>query len=342
MELTELLQLLCGSFGTPGAESPAAKAAAGALAPYAEVKIDAMGNVLGVMGEKDAPRHILLDAHIDQIGLTVTSVDSKGFLKIASCGGMDRRVLPGARVWVLGKEKLLGVVCSTPPHLQSEKQEKFPSVEQMAVDIGKSREEAQELVSCGDRVVFCEKGKKLLSGRFSSPALDDRAGVAALIRCAELLSEEKTLPCRVTFLFSTQEETGGCGAMTGAYSVRAQEAVMVDVSFASFPGLPEEKTGELGGGPMIGYASSLTREISESLRELAIQNGIPYQLEIMGGSTGTNADEVGVSRGGVRTGLLSIPLRNMHTPVEIIDTDDIEHTARLLYAYVMEGGTANA
>lgn len=342
MDMKDLLERLCGAHGTPGEEKEAAEAAAQALSPYAKVYIDHMGNVVGEMGGEAAPRHVLLDAHIDQIGMVVTAVDKKGFLKIAPCGGVDRRILPGTRVRVLGREVLPGVVCCTPPHLQSGREDKIPPVEEMAVDVGRGREEAIALVSPGDRVVFCEEPKALLGGRFSAVALDDRAGVASLIRCAELLSKEETLPCRVTFLFSSREETGGNGAKTGAYAVNAQEAVMVDVSFARFPGLPEEKTGALGEGPMIGYAASLTREISVTLQSLAQKHGIPCQTEAMGGSTGTNADEVGVARRGVRTGLLSIPLRNMHTPAEIIQLDDIENTAQLLRAYVMEGGGVHA
>ena len=137
---------------------------------------------------------------------------------------------------------------------------------------------------------------------------------------------------------SSREETGEQGAETAAYSCDPTEAIVVDVSFAVQPGVPESKSGKLAGGPMLGMAPSLSREMGNVLEALAKENGIPFQYEVMGGEAGTNADAIGVSRAGVRCAMLSIPQRNMHTPAEIVDLQDLEHTAQMIAAYVRRMG----
>lgn len=339
-EVSALLERLCAAKGVSGAENRAAAVAAELLGKYMPIKTDALSSVTGTKGEGDV--HILLDAHLDQIGLVVTAVDEDGFLKVAKCGGADVRVLAAAEVTVHGKKDIFGVITSTPPHLSKpEDSGKAKSFDEIAVDIGMKREEAAKLVSPGDRITFNGSFEKLLGSRVSSPSIDDRAGVAAILRCLEML-ENKELGCRISVMFSVQEETGGSGAQTGAFSAAADEAIAVDVSFASAPGVSCEKYASLGGGTMIGYAPSLDYEMSRRLSEIAERKEISNQPEVMGGKTGTNCDEIQVSGGGVKTALLSIPLRNMHTAVEVCDLEDIENTARLMAEYIIERGGANA
>ena len=190
-------------------------------------------------------------------------------------------------------------------------------------------------------VSFNTKPQKLLGDKITAPGLDNRAGVAVLIRCAQML-KEKNLESRVTFLFSSQEEIRALGAKTAAFSLNPTEAISVDVSFAKQPNLPEEKCGKLSYGPMIGIAPTLSKEISNKLIDLAKQNHIQYQLEVMNSSTGTTSDIITTSKSGIPGGLLSVPLRYMHTPVEIINTADIETTAKLLTLYILNGGNKNA
>ena len=335
-DLQELLFALCAEPGAPGDESAPAKRAMRELSECGETELDRMGNVVCRMGKRDAARHILLDAHMDQVGLIITKVEKDGFLRMDRCGGTDRRVLPGSPVTVYGKEKLTGIVCCMPPHLTEGGEEKVETVDKMAIDVGLSGEEAKELVSPGDRVLVYAPQKRLLGSRIASPALDDRAGCAALIYCAQLLHKE-SLPCAVTIQLSGREEVGGQGARTGAFTLKPTESIVVDVSFAEQPGTDPAKCGKLGGGPMIGVAPILCRSMTQALVALAKEHDIPYTMEIMGGDTGTNADEIAVSRAGVHTAMLSIPLRYMHTPVEVIDTRDVEHTARLLAEYCKRG-----
>lgn len=339
-EVRVILERLCGAKGVSGAEDGAANAAAEMLAEYMPVHRSALGSVCGSLEGSGA--HILLDAHIDQIGLVVTAIDDDGFLKVAKCGGADIRVLAAAEVTVHGKKDIHGVITSTPPHLASASDEgKAKAFDEIAIDIGMKKEAALELVSPGDRVTFDGRFLSMLGSRVSSPSIDDRAGVAAILRCLELLRGREH-SCRLSVLFSVQEETGGSGAQTGAFEATPEQAIATDVSFGSAPDVSSEKYASLGKGTMIGYAPSLDRKMSVRLAAIAKEKGIASQPEVMGGRTGTNCDEIQISGSGVRTALLSIPIRNMHTAAELCDLADIEATARLMAEYIAEGGKADA
>lgn len=339
-EVSALLEQLCSANGVSGAENSAADVASQLLEKYAEVTVDPLGSVIGVKDGNGI--HIMLDAHLDQIGLIVTAVDEDGFIKVSGVGGVDERVLSGAEVTVHGKEKLYGVIMSTPPHLlSSEEASKFRKIDEIAIDTALCAEEVKESVSLGDRVTFNGKFNRMLGNRISSPSVDDRAGVASILRCLQLL-EGKECPCKITVSFSVQEETGGSGAQTAAFASQADEAIAVDVSFASAPGLSTEKYASLGKGPMIGYAPLLDCEMSNALKALAERSGIPYQLEVMGRRTGTNCDNIQTAGKGIKTALISVPLRNMHTAVEVCDLEDIENTAKLMAEYILERSGKNA
>ena len=334
-EQKKMLFRLCRAAGTSGDEAGANEAAAREFAPFAETGTDALGNLTAEMGDKSSPTHILVDAHLDQIGLIVTEVDDKGFLRVDRCGGVDRRELPGTAVTVFGKKTLCGVVCCTPPHLTGGKEDEVPETSAMAVDIGCTPERARELVKPGDRIVFRTEPKELLGGRVSAPGLDNRASVAVLVRCAQMLAEKKP-HCRVTFLCSTREEVGGQGAVTGAYLADPTQAIAVDVGFASQPGVKPKQCGKLGGGAMIGFAPVLDRRMSEKLVAIAEREKIPYKCDVMGGDTGTNSDAIAVTKAGVPTALISVPERYMHTPAEVVDMRDIEAIAKLIAEYIWE------
>ncbi|MDD5952503.1 MAG: M20/M25/M40 family metallo-hydrolase [Oscillospiraceae bacterium] len=337
--VSEILRRLCAAPGTSGWEDDAGAVVIDELrahAPEADVRRDALGNVIAFLGDKNAPCQILMDAHLDQIGLVVTHITDDGFLRFAPIGGMDRRVLPCASVTVYGREPLPGTIAFLPPHL-TDNSDTYPEFADLAIDIGMTKEESQSLISLGDRVCVNGPFQQLLGTRVTGAALDDRAGCAALLLCAEALSG-KPLSCGVTFTFTSREETGCEGAKTAAYAVRPTEALIIDVTFGDQPGVPAEKTGKLGAGPMIGIAPSLNRAMKDHLFQIAKDQQLPYQIEVMGGSTGTNADNIGLSRNGIPTAMLSIPLRYMHTPAEVIDTNDVATVAAFLTAYGMGGG----
>ncbi len=327
---------LAGAAGPAGAEGSAARLAMELLGDYAPVRQDKLGSIICELGDPEAAEHLLLDAHIDEIGMIVTRVDSDGFLHIDRTGGTDRRTLVGAEVWVFGKKKLPGVVCCMPPHLTSGDRTAVPDFDGLYIDIGFDGERAAELVPLGSRIVVRSKAVNLLGSRISCKALDNRAGAAALIRTVQLIEQSgKRLRCRLTVLLSVQEEVGGPGAKTGAFAIAPTQAIVVDAGFASQPGTRPENTGDLSKGPMIGCAPVLDYDLTLALRDLATENDIPWQHDIMGGGTGTNADHIAISRGGVRTALVSIPVRNMHTAAEVLDTEDLENAARLLADYAL-------
>ncbi len=335
-QLQELIFKLTGANGVAGVELAASTVAQKELSKYMPVSVDTLGNVTGKL--EGSGTHILLDAHIDQIGMIVTSIDDDGFVKVDKCGGMDRRVLAAHEVTVWGKEPLFGVVTSTPPHLAGKGDtEKAKDFDEIAIDVGLSKDEATAFIRPGDRVTLNGVRGRLLGNRICSPALDDRAGVASILRCLELLKNKKH-DCQISVLFSVQEETGGSGARTGGYAAWADESIAVDVSFAYAPDMPREKCGDMGKGTMLGISPILDYKIGCTLEKIAKEKNIPMQFEVMGGKTGTNADNIQLSREGTKMALLSIALKNMHTSIEIIDLQDVESTARLMAEYILERG----
>lgn len=331
--LSEMLTSLCRVTGISGDESHAALTAAEFLKLYCPDTHISHGNVIGTCGstDSDAP-HVLLDAHIDQIGMIVTSITEDGFVTVGNVGGIDRRLLPAQRVHLHGTKTIDGVVCAMPPHLTNG-DEKVLKFEEVRIDTGYSAEELRQILSPGDSVTFAGHIARMLGDRFTAPALDDRCGVAAILYALHRVKDE-TLPCRVTVMFSTQEEVGERGAKIGCFAAQPDIALAVDVSFARNLGDSETKTGKMGDGPMIGYSPSLSKSVSRTLSEIADAEKIPWQYEVMAGTTGTNADQFSVSRTGVKACTVSIPLRYMHTPAEIISLEDVRMTGDLLAAYL--------
>lgn len=317
--------------GVSGDEYKAAEKLCSYLGEYMPCSVNKMGSVIGTVG--NGKTHILLDAHIDQIGLIVRGIDDKGFLLIDKVGGVDERVLTGAEVTVHGKEDLFGVICSVPPHLSSGNDKKV-SIKTMAVDIGYSREEAEKLVSIGDRITLKNNQSELLCDNISSRAFDDRASVAAILYALEL-TKGKIPSLKVSVMFSSQEETGHIGAKTGAFSLMPDYSIVVDVGFGDDPYTDKTDTINLGYGPSIGISPILDKALTDELIKLAKEKKIPYQHDFMGRSTGTNADEITVTGTGVKTALLSIPLRYMHTANEVINIKDIENTGKLIAEYLL-------
>lgn len=331
----EVLKTLCLSCGVSGSESSTCVLAAEMLKPYSRrINRDCFGNVYAVIREPEPGQPVvMLEAHIDEIGLIVTHIGENGFLKVANCGGADRRLLLAQQVTVHGKRDITGVITSKPPHLESsEESKKTPEIDSIAIDIGMSKEEAEQAVSLGDKISFAASFRELKNNRISAKAIDDRGGMTAVLFALEQLKEQP-LCCGLTVLFSAQEELGERGAAIGGFRAKPDICIAVDVSFGYTSDAPEHKCGKMGAGAMIGIAPSLNPEIISGLIDAAMKNGIPYQLEIMNGETSTDADTIGVSGGGVRTGLVSIPIRYMHTPIETVVTDDIEAVGRLLAAY---------
>ncbi len=335
MEIFEILQRLTEVNGVAGDERRAAEKAAEILADMGFQTEMCYSGCICRIGNDELPL-VMIDAHIDEIGMTVTYITDDGFLKIGECGGLDPRVLPAQQVTVFGKETLKGVVASVPPHLAKDGS-KTPDIKDIYIDVGLSGERARELVSPGDTVVIENPVTRLHGGRVTAKSLDNRAGAAAVIAALGLL-RGKEIPVSVAAVFSAKEETGGAGARTAAYTLAPHLAIVTDVSFAAVAGDRPEECGKMGKGPMIGFSPSLSREFSDSAVNTAKRLGIPFQIEVMPGRTGTNADVIGISRRGVKTVTISVPIKHMHTPIETVDMADIENTARLIAAAVESAG----
>ena len=335
MNYEQMLSRLCALSGPSGFESGVAEAAAELLRPLTdEVYITRLGSVAGVRrcGREDAPR-LLLDAHLDEIGFIVTGHE-EGFLRFVPLGGVDPRMLPDREMVILTEPPIYGVVACLPPHVQSgEDMDKSLPIKDLFLDAGLSQEAAQKKIPIGTPATYrggcAPLGADLLCGK----ALDDRAGFAVLLDVLERLREKK-LNVDLYVLGSTQEETHSSGAITAAYEIAPNLCVAVDVTHGDSPDASKNETFKLGGGPVIGVGPNCARSLSGRLKELAGELDMPVQIEVMSGSSGTNAWPIQVSREGVATAVLSIPERYMHTPIEVVHRKDLEDTAKLLAAYV--------
>lgn len=333
MDIKDKIIALSEAYGAAGDEIPAAELALEMLREYCPDADIINGNVVGKFGTHLAEKpSLVLDAHIDQVGMIVTSITSSGFIKVGNLGGIDRRLLPAQQVVIHGKKDIKGVICSVPPHL-SNGDGKVLEIADIAIDTGYSKAELEKIVSLGDSITFDVKCRKLLGNRITGGALDDRCGVAAILHTLELLKNRETA-YNVTVIFSAQEELGERGAKIGAFSLAPDIAIAVDVSFAYAQGEDEKKCGYLGKGAMIGISPCLSREISNGLINAAKSAKLSYQLEVMNGLTSTNADRYSSSREGAKACTLSIPLRNMHTPTEVIDVADVVNTAEILAEFI--------
>ena len=342
MAAPELLVELLTAPGPPGHESEPARVwreAAGAFAD--EVSVDRLGTTVArVNGRGDHPL-LAIVGHIDEIALLVSHVSDKGFLHVVQSGGWDPQVLVGQRVQVFTREGIVpGVVGRKPPHLtDAEERKKAMRLKDLHVDVGaKDGEEARSLVSPGDQVLLAAEPVELPNERLVSRALDNRLGVYVAIEVARRVKEAGGGGGPVAGVAAVQEEIGAHGARVMAYGLEPDFAVVVDVTHATdAPGVDAGEIGEhgLGSGPVITRGAVVSRPLNDLLDEAASAEGIECSTEAAGRHTGTDADVIHFSRVGVPTAVVSIPLRYMHSPVELVQLDDVEATIRLLTAVAL-------
>lgn len=340
MELKEILKELTEAPGISGYEMGAAEVAAQHLKPFSdEVSIDKMGSVVALKrGDQtgDERKKVLLAGHLDEIGLMVTKIEDGGFIHITRIGGIDVTTLPGQAVSVLGKEVLRGVVAAKPPHLQqSGESEKYASLEDLYVDTGRSKEELEELVEIGTLVRIESDFTELEGGNIAAQAFDDRAGVASLVETLRRLTMRKHA-WDVYAIATVQEEVSGLGATSTAFRIEPQIAIAIDVTFGDGPGSSERRSYPLNKGPSVGLGPNFHPKITQKFVDLAKENEIPYQIDADPRPGGTDAYSLQVSRAGIPAGLLSIPLRYMHTTVETLKLEDIKRLAELLSIFISQ------
>ena len=300
-----------------------------------EVHTDLHGNVI-VVKNPDAPLRVMLAGHCDQIGLIVQHVDDDGFLYIQPIGGWDPEVLIGQRmtVWT-ANGPVFGVIARKPIHLLTEEERKqVPKMKDLWLDIGAAKkEEALKTVRIGDAVTV-ELAYHAMPNNFAvSPAMDDKAGCWVVIEALRRACESGKLTCGLYAVSTVQEELGLRGARTSAFGVDPQVGVAVDVTHATdCPTIEKKEEGDvrLGRGPVIHRGPNMSHKVVQRLISAADDNQIAYQLAASAKATGTDANAIQVNRAGVATGLVSIPNRYMHSPVEMISLDDIDRAADLL------------
>ncbi len=336
METGSLLKKLSEVSGVSGYEDEARAIISQEFERYAdEVRTDRLGSLIALKrGEGDEPRRsIMLAAHMDEIGLIVTKIE-EGFLHFSSVGGFDVRTLLGQEVVVHGRQRLAGVVGSRPPHvLPADERDKVIPMDKLFIDVGLGAEELSEVVRVGDLVSIRRDFTELAGGYATGKAFDDRAGVASVVICLELLSKIKHL-WDVYAVATSQEEIGLRGAMVSAYGLAPDVGIAIDVGFGLSPGLSEAETVAMNKGPAIAFGPNIHPRLHQALIETAKEAELPYQIEAIPGRSGTDAWAIQVAREGLPTALLSIPIRYMHTSVETIALKDVERTGRLLASFI--------
>ncbi|MBQ8893587.1 MAG: M42 family peptidase [Clostridia bacterium] len=333
---------LCGEHLPSGFEVPAS-GAKGLLAPLVdECTVDCSGNLIGFRkAALPNAKKILLDAHLDEIGLMVSKIDDHGFIHFVNLAGFSPVCLPAATVTVKGVRPLPGVVATLPPHLLSAEERKKPlPMDKMVIDIGYPAERVRALVKVGDPIVLRQGCNDLLNNRVSGKALDNRAGVAVLLDVLNSL-QKMPLPVDLYTVFSAGEEFSGFGARHAAWELGPDEAIVVDVTHGTSNNTPKDKAFPLGSGAVVGISPVLNGEVTARLFELADRYDIPFAREAMGGRTGTNSDCIAASRCGVATGMVSIPLRYMHSGCEVADLSDMHACSRLISRYILQGGVVH-
>jgi putative aminopeptidase FrvX len=335
-ETPVLLDKLLRAGAPSGHEGPAASIWREA-ASFADLSTDGLGSSIARVG--DAAPLLAVVGHIDEIGLVVTHIDEKGFLWFAPIGGWDPQILVGQRVEVRGPGGLVpGVVGRKPIHLlDGDQRKKVVELKGLHIDVGATdRDEAAELVRVGDPVTIAAEPQPLAGDRLVSRAMDNRLGAYVALEALRRCQERDSLAGSFAAVAAVQEEIGLFGSRTSAFQVRPDLAVAIDVTHATdAPGIDEKEIGShpLGSGPAIGRGSTLSPKVFELLVAAAEEAGIEHTISASGRSTSTDADAIQISRAGIPTGLVSIPLRYMHSPVELVDLGDLEATVELIAAF---------
>jgi len=322
-----------------GFEQPAQRVIREALADVADdVRTDVMGNVVAhVKGPQGAPR-LMLAGHCDEIGFMVKYVDDQGYLFFAPIGGVDAHLVPGQRVTVHASGgPIAGVVGKRPIHqIEVKDRETVVPFKSQFIDIGcSSKDEAVKLVSIGDPVTFRVGVERLQGTRLTSRAFDDKMGAFIVAQVLREVRRQNRMTVDLHGVSTVQEEVGLRGGATSAYGVQPDIGIAVEVGFASdYPGADHKDLGEvsLGKGPVIARGPNINPVLFDLLKKTAEEENIPCQIMGIPRATGTDANVMQLVHGGVATALISIPLRYMHTPVEVLDWVDLEGAVKLLSA----------
>ncbi len=341
MSLPPVLRDLLTAPGPSGREEIASAVFRKHASAFATLEWDTFGSTVGrVSGTQEGVPSLAVVGHIDEIGLIVTHIDEKGFLRIAPVGGQDPQQLVGQRVRVItkGGDLVPGVIGKKPIHLiEADERSRAAKIKDLTIDIGAAdKEDARSVVRIGDVAVIDAEPLELRGGRVASRSMDNRIGSFVAYEAARLVAEAGGAPGEVQAWAVAREETGLHGAKTTAHRVRPGLAIVVDVTFASdHPGVDVNEIGEhpLGSGPVVELGTPLHPWIGDRLIEIAEQEDIPFTVSATGRGTGTDADAINIAADGIPTAVIGVPLRYMHSVVETAQVDDILNAAKLIAAF---------
>ncbi len=300
------------------------------------LETDRLGSLIGIKRATqplDPPHRIMLAAHMDEIGMMVRDVVD-GFIYVHRVSGVDSRIMPSQPVIVHGRRELPGIVASVPPHLlTADMRTKYPSFDELIIDVGLPAAEVAQLVRIGDLITPDAPMIELNGTKVAGKAMDDRSCIAAITVC---LNELKSMQHRwdVYATATVQEETGLLGATTAAYYIKPDIAIALDVTFAAQPGVEVDTGREMGGGPVISIGPNFHTRLVEQIKDVARRNELKFQDEAIPGASGTDAWSIQVAREGIPTALFGIAIRNMHSPIETLDLKDITRTGRLMAQFI--------
>lgn len=342
MQTEKLLKELTDAVGPSGREDRAAQIILDFFSNgdgrcwISELRRDRLGNIiLRKAGQSEHPPRIMLAAHIDEIGLIVTALED-GFIRFSTIGGIDQRVLLGQEVIVHGREDLPGVIGAKPPHLQqADERNKAVKIEDMTIDLGLAPERMAALVRVGDPITIKRSCGALKNSFYAGKAMDDRAGVVALVECLRRLKDYNH-EAEVLVVITVQEELGVRGAFVSSYGLNPDIGLAVDVTHGEMPGLADYEGFKLGQGPVIVTGPPVHPLIFDKLKAAAEAGKVKYQVEAAETPRGTDAYAIQIAQAGVASGLVCIPLRYMHTSVETLALDDLKETGRLLAEFIMQ------
>ncbi|MDI6840920.1 MAG: M42 family metallopeptidase [bacterium] len=307
-----------------------------------DVFTDVHGNAIGVINKEGKPK-VMLAGHMDEIGYMVKYVNKDGFIYFSPIGGIDLHLVPGERVWIKTKKgKILGIIGRKPiHHLEEEERKKVAKLEDLFIDIGmKDKKETEKIVKIGDPAVPAVGFEVLNKDKVVDRGFDDKGGAFVVSEVLRIISKKK-LKANVFGVATVQEEIGLRGATTSAFRIAPDVGIAIDVTFATdYPAIEtgSSKYGDIriGKGPVISRGPNINPKVFDLLIKVAEKDKIPYQLEAAPGRTGTDANVIQLTRSGVATGLVSIPNRYMHTPVELVSLDDIENVAKLIAGFILQ------
>ncbi len=334
LDLQEHLRALCTAPAPSGHEGPVRAVIHDAWAGLADdLRTDALGNLIALKrGSGPEPRRtIMLCAHMDEIGLIVAEV-REGFIRTVHLGGIDYRTMLAQPVLVHGRQTLKGLFGAAPPHM-ARSRDKYPASDELWIDVGLPADEVAALVRVGDIITVDAPAVALKGDHLAAKALDDRVAVAVVTLCLDELAR-RDHAWDVVGVAAVQEEVGSYGALAATYQIAPDMAIAIDGSWGAQKGVGDDEGFALDDGPTIGRGPNFHPLLVKALHAAADALEIEVQIEAVPGNSGTDAWEIQVSREGIPTGLIGVPMRNMHTPSEVVNLRDVTRAGRLLAAFI--------